>query len=272
MKIALIPPYCLLGKTQQTNYQLMLPQLITNAKYTNVFRSLCQDKKQFVILDNGAAEGEEIDARQLLDVAIRFKVNEVVIPDAIAEPEESVRRAFRFAEYAVPDRHFAPLPFTLMFVTQGKTITQAIDTAMWAAEQSWIDTIGIPRHMLTTTGDMFARISIANSIQSNGCKKQIHFLGANPVWPTEVKALADPTITNQTYVRGMDSSLPFNYAFSGNRLDTGLQCKRPKDYFQKPIEQFDTELVQENIDAFLDMGKCESLPMYDFDLRGAVGE
>lgn len=272
MRIALIPPYCLLGKTSQTNYQLMLPQLIDNIKYINVYQSLCRNDKQFVILDNGAAEGKEITPRQLLDIATRFKPNEVVIPDTIADPEDTVRKAFKFAEFAVPDRHFAPLPFRLMFVTQGKTVMQAIDVAMWASEQSWIDTIGIPRHLLTTTGDMFARIEIANTIQARGSTKQIHFLGANSVWPTEVRALADHQITNQDYVRGMDSSLPFNYAWHGKHLDTGSRCNRPENYFQIQIERFGNELVQENIDAFLYMGKCDPLPLQDFDLRGAVGE
>jgi hypothetical protein len=76
MYLALIPPVSLLDYTDRTDFQLMLPQLVSDDRYAYTYGHHCKDHQQFVTLDNGAAEGIETDPKLLLEMAKFYKVNE----------------------------------------------------------------------------------------------------------------------------------------------------------------------------------------------------
>lgn len=251
MKLALIPPMSLLSYTYKTDYQLMLPQLQSNARYSAVYKKHCSDQDTYVILDNGAAENVEMAIPVLANMASIYKVNELVIPDAMGDYEKNLERAHIFYEECVPPRNMPLLPFKLMFVVQGQTLMEVLKSGEWAASQPWIDTIGIPRHLLTTIGDNRIRIRVANILQGNGADKEIHFLGGSPLFPGEVGVLANPAMTNQAYVRGIDTSMPFNYAYAGSPVDRSEVIHRPERYFDLESTSFDMLLTDYNVEYFI---------------------
>lgn len=257
MKLALIPPYDLLQYTEESNYQLMLPQCVEESeRYANHYHKLCQDGDQFVILDNGAAEGVAFDWEKLIDIAYQFEVNEIVIPDTLGNKNETIEKAQMFKQYfEVGHTHCQwqfLRDFQFMFVVQGQNLDEVLESAAWAAEESWITTIGIPRHMIDTLELQTARIRIANEITKMHVNKDIHFLGANGKAPGEMQSLATRATTNQAYVRGMDTSLPFNYAYKrygvGTKLEPAVRSlHRPDGYFNLPAEEFDPEILDHNV-------------------------
>lgn len=253
MKIAFIPPFSLLRYTEQTNYQLCLPHLFAYGSYKVKYHKYCQDEDQFVILDNGAAEGALASIDELMKNAIKLRPDEVVIPDVLGDKQATINSAVDFYHQAVPPIEMRSLPFGFMFVVQGQTFQEVIDCAQWACEQEWVDTIGIPRHLLTTLDDDFARVRVANTIQGLNYCKQIHFLGANGQFPQEVSVLANPQITSQDRVRGMDTSMPFNYAYHNLLLiDTNAPAaNRPEHYFHSASTRFDADVVDMNVKYFL---------------------
>lgn len=255
-KIALIPPYSLQEWTEKTDYQLCLPHLLPNKDYFVRYQLYGRDPHHFVILDNGAAEGRLVSLEVLMSHAGRLRPDEVVIPDAMGDKDETIRLAQHFHDEVIPPREFAQMPFTFMFVVQGQTIMEVLESANWAAQQYWIHTLGIPRHLVTTLDDPMARVRIANIIQGHNYPKQIHFLGGNPAFPSEVTFLSDPRVTHQDRVRGMDTSMPFNYACAGKSLldaPTRMTEKvdRPDEYFYLPADRFDDKCVAENVEYFL---------------------
>lgn len=248
MKIALIPPFSLLGMTYTTNYQLMLPQLVHNERYAQVYKDHCHNLDQFVILDNGAAEGIDINIDDYIELAYAYVPQELVIPDTLGDMRETIEKArhFKVRIQAEPTAFLSDFGF--MFVLQGQTFDEVYQSAEWAATQDWITSVGIPRHMIDTLGLVTARSVIANEISKRHVNKDIHFLGANPGYPSEMAQLANRTKTNQAYVRGMDTSMPFNFAYAKAYMDgLSTDIHRPDNYFELPSDSFSDKALKNNL-------------------------
>lgn len=263
MKLAFIPPISLRDYTFRTNYQLMLPQLIESDEYTLTYKRHCNTSGTFVILDNGEAEGVTTEPKKLIDIAFDFGVNEVVIPDTIGDSKETIDKAVDFYhqltlhETQSSDKiRFGPdFPFSFMFVLQGKTYDEYLRCADWAIKQPWIKTLSVPRHTLETLGDIQARIRLTNNIIDRGwiTNQQFHFLGGSHLWSHEGRYLAAPNTLNQYYIRGMDTSMPFNYAYAKKFVNShGVQVKRPEGYFDLPAEDFEGPFLQENVNVMME--------------------
>jgi hypothetical protein len=249
MKLALIPPISLLGATLQTDYQLMLPQLTTSPEYSTMYDNHCKNPRQFVILDNGEAEGYSSTPIELMQIANSYKVDEIVLPDVIGNMDETLERSRAFLDFAGTVTTIKR--FQYMFVCQGQDEFEFIESADIAARWPEVTTIGIPRHALVTCDSFDARKSIANILQaSDRFDKRIHFLGANPISPREARFLADPDHTTQRCVRGMDTSMPFNYALAKAKMDDGVNVGRAQDYFNLPASKFDGDLMQKHLDTY----------------------
>ena len=250
MRLALIPPIELLDTTARTDMQLMLPHLIESDAYTYTYKKHCDDPDQFVILDNGEAEGERIGIDNLLDIAIDFGVDELVLPDVIMDADETQLKSATALNWI--KRRFetdgVAWDFSFMFVAQGKSYKEFIESAFWAASNSQIQTIGLPRHMIKTCNDPEARISLADTLQLSG--KAVHLLGGSPYYPNELDDYVWPSC-----VRSTDTSAPFNYAYADRylaELQSGESyVKRPEMYFDLPVEQFDEDMTKQNIDQLI---------------------
>ena len=244
MRLALIPPLSLLEYTDETDMQLMLPHLVLNGAYDYTYRAHCNDPNQFVILDNGAAEGEETDPLSLIRIAADYGVDELVIPDAIKDMDETCERAQDFFQFT---RHTSQTLPRLMFVIQGKTIEEFVESAAWAQGTKKIDTIGIPRHAIETCDDLEARIKLAEFLWSHSrTPKPVHLLGGSHLHPTELEQYKWPA-----NVRSSDTSAPFNYAAAGLQLRVGNEVRRPEHYFYMPAHRFHSRIVDKNVELLV---------------------
>lgn len=241
MKLALISPFCLLSHTARTDYQLMLPQLLRDPRYTDRYWQYGSDPEQYVIMDNGVAEGEQWAPVALRAAAQEFKVDEVVIPDHMMDAELTMKEV----------RAWEPIDgIKNMVVIQGTSM----DECLWMIEHledvEYISTIGIPRHLGKTTGHKDVRLHLVHELyQRYGGRYEIHLLGAQSFWPEELHFAA---VSYGSLIRGMDTSMPFNYAYFEERVDSGMYMPRPKNYFDLPIQEFDPEVVVTNVDKMLD--------------------
>jgi hypothetical protein len=251
MKLALIPPVSLLDYTLVTDYQLMLPQLIGDERgsqsYNKTYQEHCHDTNTYVILDNGAAEGVNVAPEAFMYIARHWGVDEVVIPDAMGDGIKNVARAIEFMSRRIPqDRE----RFKFMFVLQGKNWSEFDMNIHWAVNVDWIDTIGIPRHAITTLKNKYARDTLTEKV-ADMTDKQVHWLGANPEYPTELSEIP-PRLKKR--IRSTDTSMPFNYAFYEQHLGAELEqpIKRPDNYFGLPRSQFNMGAVEYNVDKLLE--------------------
>jgi hypothetical protein len=226
----------------------MLPHLVYDDQYAYAYKHHGNDPHQFVILDNGAAESEDVPLWTLCELVEEFCVDEVVIPDTIGNMLDTIEKAEYFIDMALhelPYRIRGVLESTaFMFVVQGQTMDEFRQSAAFAIEEVAIDTIGIPRHMLVMEngGDGTNRYRLAQWIAER-TDKPIHLLGGNPKFPCEIR---DNGHWPES-VRSTDTSSPFNFAFYNKKLRHGNDCKRPDGYFDLPAEAFEPGTLTYNI-------------------------
>lgn len=236
IKLALIPPYNHINAIGSTDYQLLLPQHLSNPKYVRAYLRWRREG-HFMILDNGIAEGIETSPEKLHALGRMMMVNEIVIPDTLGAMEMTVHQARQFEASAIRE-------FAYMAVVQGQTLGECYDCVRSFADMPYIRTLGVPRHLLTTVSEEARALIVAFTRRNFGRRFNIHLLGTNPEFMNEF------TSYGQGYedhgVRGVDTSAPFNYALAGaTLLEDEKKIGRPENYFDLIIS--DSRLAFLNI-------------------------
>ena len=244
MKAALIPPKGYYATAMQSDYHLMLAQ-ITDREYVDTYGN----SDDYVIIDNGAAEGEMVSDSILLRRAMQVVADEIVVPDTMGHSDDTVARAHAFWE-SCTTAGFSTENMKFMGVVQSQGDRAGVIQCVEAFEKMPITALGIPRHLVDK--DKHARYMICSWLKSYGYDErfEVHLLGTNPKYPSEVCNIVEA----HPWVRGIDSSLPYNYTIAGKQLSAlgypygGI--KRPGGYFDT-VRRMDTTLLQSNIDTFM---------------------
>jgi hypothetical protein len=222
-KMIYIPPFQMLPEPNMgaTFRHLMLPHLLYSPRYSNFF-SKVMDQGQYIILDNGKAEGEEISHDVLAGIAWSYKVSELVLPDSMGDPEETEALA---RDFLATHRQSLPVKMKMGYVLQGRT-SKEIEYAYDDLRRSKrlydsIDVLYIPRSIVTADHPR-ARVDAAAYIMHQELKP-IHFLGASVEAIEEGKWIRDGLGGR---VRSMDTSAPFVYALRDAYVSDGKKIKR----------------------------------------------
>lgn len=238
MHVALIYPPALLRKYgTKTRYHLVLPHLFQQKRYRDFYqeRSKAGD---YIILDNGAAEGLGFGRKQLYHVADEIGVQEIVVPDKLGDGNETIARGLAFSRYTRAGYRY-------MMVAQGKTILEAIQTLdfiMTDTKFMYVTCVGIPR--LLNHQDKHARFKLAKYIAKKGYHKamEFHFLGAT-------RDLDEVGYLEETGIgRGIDTSAPIYMGLKGWDIKIHDWASRPPDYFD--LDK-DNKMVDKNIKSYL---------------------
>lgn len=245
MKIAWIPPTSLLHYTNNTNYQLVLPQVLrADPSYAAHYT---RSDLGFKILDNGAAEGALASVEELFRWAKAISADEIVVPDVLHDLHGTVNAARNFEMYTAsyPD-------YGYMAVAQGQSITEVIQCIDRFGELDYITTIGIPRHLVDKGSQ--TRASLAEYTAKTLPDRSIHCLGMNVRDTMEVERLAKTGV-----VRGVDTSMPFFLGMWGFdlRRDNCAGAYRPTNYFQMAtLGEDELEYIDRNVRHFEDMASA----------------
>ncbi len=230
MKLALIPPRAHLEEATGTGYQLLLPQHCDDNDYFEFYRRrrACGD---FLMLDNGAAEGIAFAPEELLTIGMAYMVNEIVVPDVLRDKSATISLASNFERLA----ERCP-QFNYMGVVQGRTMDELETCAIAMSGLDYIDTLAVPRHVETTTG-MGSRAALVKFIfEETGLP--IHLLGCNPEAIDEMGQWGE--VYRRYNVRGVDTASPFYYTMGHTLMGDGTVFRRPKDYFELKCRATDT--------------------------------
>lgn len=190
--------------------QMTLAQLLLNDE---AYRThYLENKSGFVIMDNGAFEGEDLSNEELLKLAEVFKPDELVLKDILMGGGSSFKvteESFNFFKKRKPEQK-------LMGVPQGKNMEEWKGNALKIIELG-VDTIGIPRVTLRF-GDL-SRLEAAKFVRENSLTVDIHLLGAGEDFE-EVRR-----VLKEVNIRSADSSLTYMISQRENR--PSLASKRP---------------------------------------------
>lgn len=260
-KMAFIMPtkYVMATMKLYSNYHLLLAQEFLNLEETQrnaalTFWRTCIKNGHHVILDNGAYElGVAIDYDAYMQIAVELKPTEIVLPDILQDGEGSMRKTAAFLrEYKKPLRR---LGIQSMAVVQANSSCD-IDMAFIADQLDYymsedVASIGIPKHF----GDnrAFGRVEFAARLGmlhgSRGLYRnqfEWHFLGLSCI--PEVQELP-----KFSWVRGLDSAVPFVYAFHGLKMQDhanqfiGKAAKRPNNFFDLSSLRGRVSLLNSNV-------------------------
>lgn len=253
MDVALIPPLCKLSSNVGMRMQMMLPSNLKWHKYETHYRYLSEWDDSYVIMDNGMFEEDKPRSHEeIIKMAIDYKVNEIVIPDARADFKTSLTLMQQFLDTSGPDLN----SFNLMAVLQGETQEELV-TCFEAYEfelQDQIDdgkvVFGLPRRLgEAMTYD--ARVQIVDTIlghHPDNKNIKFHFLGLNRMWLND---FATSLRYHRGAVRSIDSSAPFVWAFYGAELRYSRKqvFEVPPDYMIADVNMYNATLVNRNIDT-----------------------
>jgi hypothetical protein len=247
-KMIFIPPFQMLDSTLSTYRHLMLPHLLDYEVYSAHF-SRVKGLGQYIILDNGMAEGVETSSDKLIEIAYKYKVDELVLPDVLGEAEATYDKVLDFmADY----RNRVPVQTLLGYVLQGNSpgevMTHYNRVCSNAKLHMRINVWYLPR-LLVTPRHPNARISVAHHILSveGNMRKPIHFLGAAPSFISEAQSIRDVL---KGRVRSMDTSAPYVYALEGKSIAPGVVAHRNLErYFTSLISPEVRQLAHQNCEV-----------------------
>lgn len=239
MKLGLIPPNSLISYIERTDFTLVVPDQLKDAR-TAAFINPLQNYK---VLDNGAAE-RDIKPLNWLDARCSSGAfHEVVAIDRLRDPNFSIDGARSMAGFKqrYPD-------IKIMAVVQATSPASMMKTIGAYTLMPHIDVIGLPRVLNEQFGAR-TRVALCESLAKDGSfPKPIHCLGAFYDFPDEARYLA-----SQPNVRSMDSSLPFVLGLYGLRFTDKLPqgLRRPTDYFNIVPDDLQMGAIDDNVDAYI---------------------
>jgi hypothetical protein len=242
-RVALIPPLTRVGDINKygRGVQLVLPHLWNaSVRYRDAYVQAASNG-DLMIVDNGAFEGEVRDISVCMELARHFiwagtKEIEVVLPDVMKDWYKTKMAVEAVASHLDPN-------FKYMYVVQGGNLDEVWKSARHAANLPFVKTLGIPKHLVTTTMDPLARSKAMRMIHEAYPNLEIHFLGMPPRNRNEIK-LHDV----QAVVRSMDTSMPYVYAMAGQKIfSSPVVMERREEYF-RCMEDYDP---QDNIEHLL---------------------
>ena len=221
MKLAHIPPRGLEVHALRQRFHLVLAQ-VDYPEYLETYQH-ARGRGDYIILDNGAAEGATVGDALLMHRAQQLRADEIVIPDVMGRSNDTVRRMWRFFDN-LNEMTYPWKDYRYMAVAQGGNEAEVKKCIEEFVKCYNIKVLGIPRHLVKTLANHMIRVDLAKWLQEEYPKRfEIHFLGAAPTFPGEPFVVSRYNVP----VRSMDTSLAFNYAIAGRELKRPVLAGEP---------------------------------------------
>ena len=235
MVISHILPIDLLGLIEKRPFYMCLAHLAyKNDKYLDFYKKQSELGK-FVLLDNGAYEGEQLTKEQMFEVVQKIKPSEIILNDCLFDGPETIKLSKDSLKYYKSNGYTGKY----MFVPQGNTFEE------WKQCHNYmslvdVSTIGIAKHINKTFNNDDARYECCDWLKETIFK--IHLLGCQ-------------TNINEVYkigkqfnnVRSCDTALAYIYSMDDKVC---WYCDRPDckiDFYNNELSEAQTELLNWNI-------------------------
>lgn len=194
-------------------YQMCLAnQVAKDGQYTEMYATLSKEGA-YVLMDNGAAEGEQLGLDELWDAYGKVQPTEIVLRDVLFNGTATLAKHYEQLAYLeAKEAEGGPL-FKLMAVPQGKDFEEWAACADEILRTMPVNTIGVSKFVTEWDGgDVMARAK---------CLKQLHLLmvkHSRPDLEVHLLGCMEPPATIKAYqkafpfVRGIDSVVAYNCA------------------------------------------------------------
>lgn len=205
-RVAHIVPISHLADTVDNQYHMCLAHLVNNEKYAEHFAKMAASGR-FVLMDNGAAEGSQLQPEQLLEMYEQINPTEIVLPDTLYEPGSTIQKSRNFL--ALLDERGLGAKYRVMAVPQGRTLDEWVACARVFVKDTRIDSIGVSKFLNIGTHDRYVRIKACDELDKllreyDRCDMEVHLLGCDE-GPLIVKSIHEA----HPFVRGCDSAFAY---------------------------------------------------------------
>lgn len=242
-RVAEIVPVECLPKTKENQYHMCLANLVVKSEeYTEFYKARAAEGK-FVLMDNGAAEGDQLGLKELIECYEKVQPTEIVLPDTLCDSKDTVYKsteAFNILKIngLLKNRR-------IMFVPQGKSFgewNECLEEFISLVGLRSIDTIGVSKFLEMETGDSEIRVRAVKFLKEFYPWYEVHLLGCSE-GPEIVKKCHEAS----DRVRGCDSAFVYICTQAGVRIEA--DTKRPEGEINF-LEGCDFVALEENMKSF----------------------
>ena len=220
----MIRPAHILPIGRQKRYadmHMALTHLVESAgnEYNKFFMGLPDD--DYIMLDNSVIElGEAVSLNRLINAAKIINADEIVIPDAYKNKDETLRLLYKYLE----ELEGKDLPYKIQVVPHGKNANEWMDCYNEVRRIDEVDVIGIPK--VTTSIFPGGRAYLTTLLDRLGVatpNKEYHLLG---VWNNPIEL---DYVSRYNWIRSVDSAITYACGVNGIRFDEQVGTQRPDD-------------------------------------------
>lgn len=209
-KFAHIVPVSGLHLLDSKKYLMCLAQLVLdNKEYARYYANRAKMSNTYVLMDNGAAEGDQLSMDDLIRACRIIEPDEIVLPDTLYDADDTLNKFNNSLSYFKTDMR---LPYKIMAVPQGATFEDWKRCAEEMVKDIRVDTLGISKFIHIFSGNDNIRYDAAEYIEClmNKYKRynlEVHLLGCS-----EPLCVVNKIFDRFNFVRGCDSALAYIYA------------------------------------------------------------
>jgi len=254
MKCCAIPPKKHLDLAHAGDWYFCLAQLYYKDKnYRRFFKSLKHNDYDYIILDNGAAERDQINDDTLLDIVEDLKPNEVIAPDTLYDGHDTLLRTRKFIKKMIKRR--LTVGTDIMGCPQGSNVKEWVNCYKEMLDIPHIDVIGLSKISIPYCWSK-AKHDTAIAKSRNKCidylvskdliRKPLHFLGMGD--PKEFEHYEDFAYEYRIYFRSTDSCYTILAAY--HNIDFHKEFERietDNSYFDIKLTDKQIKLALKNI-------------------------
>lgn len=214
-RVAHIVPVSHLKDTENNQYHMCLAHLIEDEMYRNHFAAMSRQGK-FVLMDNGAAEGAQLQPDKLFKTYEEINPSEIVLPDTLYEAGSTIQKTRNFLKLLQDNG--VDTKYRLMAVPQGHNIEEWEACARIFVRDTRINSIGVSKFINVGWKDRYARIKACDILDKlfkeyNRTDVEVHLLGCDE-GPLIVKLIHEA----HSFVRGCDSAFTYLQAQAGKKM------------------------------------------------------
>lgn len=204
--------------------------------YCNFYKKKVEEGA-FVLLDNGAAEADQMTLDTMWSVIQKINPTEVILNDCLLDCDKTLKRSREALEFY----KLKGFKGQYMFVPQGK------DFVEWAMcydrfDKSDISTIGVSKFNTSGWKDSEARMRCCDYIDE---RQPVHLLGCHENIQ-EVAKIAK----RFKNIRSNDTAIAYIYALASKSIGDGDRPKGEINFIKSDLTPDQVEILKQNIKQF----------------------
>ena len=241
MKISHIVPVDLLYLIENRDFYMCLANVAYKNQQYKDFYKRKREEGAFVLLDNGAAENDQMSLNVMWDIISYINPNEVILSDSLLNKDETLIKSKQSLEFYQNKGYKG----RYMFVPQGK------DFKDWTQcyhqfDKSNISTIGLSKFITSGWNEKDARYDCCLYLTMHKNDKDVHLLGCHKEIKEEKYIKED-----FNFIRSADSAIAYIYSLNNQLINKGIRPKNKEiDFLKNQLDEEQIKLLERNIKIY----------------------